>query len=82
MKVGSCGQLLEWRKEYQEFEQGHRHISHLFGLYPSNQITMSSTPELVDAAAETIQERLAHGGGQTGWSLGWIINNVCQAGRR
>ena len=64
---------MEWIKEYKEYEPGHRHISHLFGLYPATQIS-PNTPELFTAARKTIDYRLAHGGGHTGWSRAWIIN--------
>ena len=73
-EVGKHGQLMEWAEDYDERELGHRHISHLFALYPSNQITVKNTPELADAARVTLERRLAHGGGHTGWSRAWIIN--------
>ncbi len=71
---GSRGQLLEWVKEYEEWEPGHRHISHLFGLHPGNEITLTKTPELFEGAKVTLNERLSQGGGHTGWSRAWIIN--------
>ncbi len=71
--VGSDGTIMEWIEEYEEFEPGHRHISHLFGLHPGTQIT-PQTPELYAAAGKTLEHRLAHGGGHTGWSRAWIIN--------
>ena len=74
MKIGSDGRLQEWPEEFEEPEPGHRHISHLFGLHPGKQITISNTPELADAACRTLDYRLAHGGGHTGWSRAWIIN--------
>ena len=64
---------MEWTEEFKEENLGHRHISHLYGLYPANQITIS-TPELLTAARKTIDTRLANGGGHTGWSRAWIIN--------
>ncbi len=73
-RIGSDGRLMEWMEEYEEIEPGHRHISHLYGLYPSDQITNSKTPELAEAARETLRQRLQHGGGHTGWSRAWIIN--------
>lgn len=72
--VGSKGQLLEWMEEYEEAEPGHRHISHLFALHPGSQITPHHTPELAEATRVTLQQRLANGGGHTGWSRAWIIN--------
>lgn len=73
MKIGNDGRLMEWTEEFEEREPGHRHISHLFGLHPGNQINLQ-TPELLKAARNTIDYRLAHGGGHTGWSRAWIIN--------
>jgi alpha-L-fucosidase 2 len=72
-KVGKDGTIQEWYEDYEEVEIGHRHISHLYGLYPSNQIN-ENTPELFEAAKKTIQKRLSKGGGQTGWSRAWMIN--------
>jgi len=72
-KIGSDGRLLEWREEYKEREPGHRHISHLYGLHPGEQFTQD-TPEWSEAARRSLEHRLAHGGGHTGWSRAWIIN--------
>ena len=72
--IGSDGRLLEWAEEYREPEPGHRHISHLYGLYPGSQFSPNRTPEYMAAARKTIDYRLAHGGGHTGWSRAWIIN--------
>ncbi len=71
--IGSDGRLMEWTREFQEAEPGHRHMSHLFGLHPGSQFT-SSRPEYLAAAKKTIEYRLAHGGGHTGWSRAWIVN--------
>lgn len=73
-KIGRYGQLQEWLEDYEEKKAGHRHISHLFGLHPGSQITIRETPALAEAARETLERRLAHGGGHTGWSRAWIIN--------
>ena len=73
-EIGSYGQLMEWSEDYEEAEPGHRHISHLFALYPSELISVSKTPELAKAARVTLERRLASGGGHTGWSRAWIIN--------
>ncbi len=73
-KVGKHGQLQEWLEDYDEREPGHRHISHLFALHPSNQITPRGTPDLATAARVTLERRLAAGGGGTGWSRAWIVN--------
>jgi alpha-L-fucosidase 2 len=72
-EIGKHGQIMEWAEDYDEREPGHRHISHLFALYPSNQITQK-TPELAKAARVTLNRRLESGGGHTGWSRAWIIN--------
>lgn len=61
-------------EEAKEVEPGHRHISHLFGLHPGNQITLQHTPELFEAAKMTLKTRLEHGGGHISWSMAWIIN--------
>jgi alpha-L-fucosidase 2 len=73
-RIGGHGQLQEWLEDYQEVEPGHRHISHLFALYPGNQITLRGTPELARAARTSLERRLAAGGGRTGWSRAWVIN--------
>ena len=73
-KIGSDGRIMEWTEEFKEPEPGHRHISHLYGLHPGNQITKQHNPELLEAARKTIEYRLANGGGHTGWSRAWIIN--------
>ena len=67
------GTLCEWIKDYEESEPGHRHISHLFGLYPSNQICQSSQ-EIINASKNTLERRISSGGGHTGWSRAWIVN--------
>jgi alpha-L-fucosidase 2 len=72
--IGKHGQIQEWSEDYDEPEPGHRHISQLFALHPSDQITVRGTPLLAKAARATIERRLAHGGGHTGWSRAWIIN--------
>jgi alpha-L-fucosidase 2 len=72
--IGRHGQIQEWAEDYDEPEPGHRHISQLFALHPGDQITMRGTPELARAARATIDRRLAHGGGHTGWSRAWIVN--------
>jgi len=74
MEIGRDGRLLEWSEEYDEPEPGHRHISHLYALHPSDQITLRGTPDLAAAARKTLEHRLKHGGGHTGWSRAWIIN--------
>ena len=71
MKVGQYGQLQEWREDWDDPKDEHRHISHLYGLHPSNQISPYRTPELWQAAGVTLNQR---GDQATGWSLGWKTN--------
>jgi alpha-L-fucosidase 2 len=68
------GRFQEWIEDYGEPEPGHRHISHLYGLHPGDQITLQKTPELADAALKSLEFRLKSGGGHTGWSRAWIVN--------
>lgn len=72
--LNSDGSLMEWNREVEEVEPGHRHISHLYGLYPGHTITVEKTPELAEACKKTLKKRLENGGGHTGWSQSWIIN--------
>ncbi len=74
IEIGTDGQILEWDGEYKEVEPGHRHMSHLYALYPSDQITVDKNPELAKAAEKSLKMRLEYGGGHTGWSRAWIIN--------
>ena len=71
MQIGRHGQLQEWLWDGDNPNDEHRHISHLYGLYPSNQISPFSHPELYAAAATTLKQR---GDMATGWSLGWKTN--------
>lgn len=73
VRISSMGTIQEWIKDYEEVEIGHRHMSHLLGLYPLAQIT-PATPDLFEAAKKTIDRRLSAGGGHTGWSRAWIIS--------
>lgn len=73
-QIGRHGQIMEWSEDYDEPEPGHRHISHLFALHPGREITRTGTPDLAQAARKTLERRLAHGGGHTGWSRAWILN--------
>ncbi len=70
MQVSEQGYLQEWLKDYKEVEPQHRHVSHLFGLYPGTMLTQSKTPELMDACRETLLRRGDEG---TGWSRAWKI---------
>lgn len=73
-KIGPDGRIMEWSKNFEEAEPGHRHMSHLYGLHPGYQFNYEDTPELMQGAARVIEERLKHGGGHTGWSRAWMIN--------
>lgn len=74
-RISDSGRIMEWHEDYEEVEPGHRHISHLYGLYPAGEITVDGTPELAVAARRTLEYRLSHGGGHTGWSRAWIMNH-------
>lgn len=81
IRLSNEGLIKEWNDDVEEIEIGHRHISHLYGLFPGNSISPYSTPELAKAAEKTLNRRLEHGGGHTGWSRAWIINfraSLCQ----
>jgi alpha-L-fucosidase 2 len=71
MQIGKYGQLQEWLIDADNPRDEHRHVSHLYGLYPSNQISPYQHPELFSAAATTLKQR---GDMATGWSLGWKVN--------
>ena len=73
LQITPRGTLMEWGRDYEEAEIGHRHISHLFALHPGTQITCEQQA-LFAAAHATLERRLSHGGGHTGWSRAWIIN--------
>lgn len=73
LQIGKWGQLQEWLEDFDEPEPGHRHISQGFALYPGRQITPRKTPELAQAIRRTLERRLEHGGGHTGWSRAWFI---------
>jgi alpha-L-fucosidase 2 len=77
-QVGADGRLMEWAEEFKEVEPGHRHISHLFALHPGSQINMEHTPELAMAAKKSLDFRIANGGGHTGWSAAWLINQYAR----
>ena len=71
MQIGQHGQLQEWMYDWDNPEDKHRHVSHLYGLFPSNQISPLSSPQLADAARTTLIQR---GDPSTGWSINWKIN--------
>ena len=69
--IGSDGRLLEWNMEVHEEEPGHRHVSHLYGVYPGDLFTPETRPEQYHAARKSLDFRLSHGGAHTGWSRAW-----------
>ncbi len=79
-EIGKHGQLMEWGEDFDEAEPGHRHVSHLFALHPGRQITLYGTPQWAKAARVSLDRRLAHGGGHTGWSRAWMINFFARLG--
>ena len=70
--IGGDGRLLEWNDEKIECEPGHRHLSHLYGAFPSCLFTKETRPEQYAAAKKSLEYRLSHGGGHTGWSRAWV----------
>ena len=73
-QIGTDGRILEWSEELPEAEPGHRHMSHLYALYPGEEFTNPNDEQWMEAAQKSIEARLASGGGHTGWSRAWIIN--------
>lgn len=73
LRIGKDGRILEWSHEYEEVEPGHRHVSHLYALFPGNAIHPRTSPALAAAARKSLEHRLAHGSGGTGWSRAWIV---------
>lgn len=69
--IGEDGRIMEWLEPYEEIEPTHRHVSHLYGLYPGIEITPERTPALAEAARKTLEVR---GDKSTGWSMAWKIN--------
>jgi alpha-L-fucosidase 2 len=72
-QVGKYGQLQEWAVDFEESTPGQRHMSHMYPLYPGNEITPGGTPALAKAARVSLERRLANGGAYTGWSRSWAI---------
>jgi alpha-L-fucosidase 2 len=70
-RIGKHGQLQEWLEDFDEVEPGHRHVSHLYGVFPGEEMTPDRLPDFYRAARVALERRLAHGGGHTGWSRAW-----------
>lgn len=69
--IGEDGRIMEWLEPFQENDPHHRHVSHLYGLYPACEISVYKTPDLAEAARRTLERR---GDKSTGWSMAWKIN--------
>lgn len=69
--IGKDGRIMEWLQPYEETDPTHRHVSHLYGLYPGNEISVTETPQLASAAKKTL---LVRGDKSTGWSMAWKVN--------
>lgn len=78
--VGAAGRLLEWADEREPRERGHRHVSHVYGVYPGSRLTASRSPGHLEAAGRALRDRLGHGGGHTGWSRAWAIGLAARLG--
>ena len=72
--IGRHGQLMEWREDYDEWEIGHRHFSHLYPIFPSNQINQYGNQDFLEAGKKSLERRMEYGGGHTGWSCAWLVN--------
>jgi alpha-L-fucosidase 2 len=79
-EIGAHDELREWPADVDEADLGHRHISHLYPNHPGRTITRTQTPELAEAVRTSLNRRLAHGGGHTGWSRAWLINQYARLG--
>lgn len=77
-QIGEDGRLLEWIKPFEESEPGHRHISHVYGLFPGEEFR--GNEKLREACRKTIEYRIQKGSGHTGWSCAWIANLFAQLG--
>lgn len=77
-RIGSQGQILEWRYEYEEEAKGHRHLSPLYGLHPSRQFSPLTNETLSQAARVLLDSRVAGGSGSTGWSRAWLVNQYAR----
>jgi len=72
IQIGKHGQIQEWLVDYEEVEPGHRHLSHLFALFPGDQITLEGTPQFADAARISLERRKEHTTGYCGWTHSWM----------
>ena len=79
-RIGSRGQLLEWREEVPELTPDMGHVSHLYAVFPGSGINWRDSPDLMRAAGISLSERMRHGAGQDGWPLAWYINLLARLG--
>lgn len=79
-EVGHDGELKEWPGDVREAEPGHRHISHLYGNHPGTEITRTKDPYRAKAVLRSLNRRVEAGGGYTGWSRAWLINQYARLG--
>ncbi|MEA1951841.1 MAG: glycoside hydrolase family 95 protein [Planctomycetota bacterium] len=79
-RIADDGRLMEWRMPFREQEPGHRHISHVIGAYPGNQINLDRDPAMREAVIKSIKERLKRGGAKSGWSRAWTIGMFARLG--
>ncbi|GAA2781188.1 glycoside hydrolase family 95 protein [Kitasatospora sp. CM 4170] len=79
-RVDDRGRLLEWWEDLPEEDPGHRHLSHLYGLYPGSAVDPLTAPALVEPARLALTRRLEHGGGSTGWSRAWVCALAARLG--
>jgi alpha-L-fucosidase 2 len=77
-RIAAHGGLQEWLQDFEESDPGHRHISHLYGHHPGNQITLRETPALAEAVETTLDRRIEHGGANTGWSRAWFVSQYAR----
>lgn len=81
LKIGKHGQLQEWNEDFEEAEPGHRHLSHLIGMFPGDSLDPVLTPAFWKAAEVSLDRRLAAGGGPSGWSRAWVACLMARLGR-
>lgn len=81
-QIGTDGRLMEWDQEFEESDPGHRHLSHLYGLYPADLFTLEKEPALYQAAVRSLEDRMEKGGGPTGWSRAWCACLFARLGRK
>jgi alpha-L-fucosidase 2 len=74
------GRIREWLRDYEEVDPGHRHVSHLYGFHPGDEIVPDEDPELTAAVRRTLDVRADHGGANTGWSRAWFISQYARLG--